>query len=210
MKITTKTLSKPVKTIGITGTCCAGKNHVARLLEQRGLPVLDVDKLGHKVIEAEKELLAVRFGRDILKPDGQVDRKRLGEKVFGKPAELAALEEIIHPGANRETLDWISRQGKSCVINAALLHRSSAFEILDAIIIVEAPFLIRLLRAKKRDRLPWGVLLKRFGSQRKFISQYSMGKADIYRVENSGFSGFGFLCGSLENRIDEILPLMGI
>ena len=215
MKKVKKTVSKPGKTIGITGTYCAGKNHVARLLEQRGLPVLDVDKLGHQVIELEKERLQARFGQDILNDDGQIDRKRLGAKVFGKPGELAALEEIIHPGVNRITLDWIQQQGrqeKACVINAALLHRSSAFKALDAIIIVEAPFLLRLLRARKRDKLPWSVLLKRFHSQRTFTSQYSRGKADTFKVENSGFSGFRScsLHKKLENRINEILPLMGI
>jgi len=204
---------KDKKVIGLTGTYCAGKNHVAQFLEQRGLPVLDVDKLGYQVIETEKERLLARFGRDILDAGGLIDRKRLGAKVFGKGEELAALEEIIHPGVNRETLDWIkSREEKACVINAALLHRSSAFEVLDAIIIVQAPFLVRLFRAKKRDHLPWAVLLKRFQSQRKFFSQYFSGKTDIYRVENPGFFGFGSrsLRNKLESRINEILSLRGI
>ena len=201
------------KVIGLTGTYCAGKNHVALFLEQRGLPALDVDKLGYQVIETEKERILARFGGDILGEGGAIDRKRLGHKVFGKPGELAALEEIVHPAANRETLEWIkSRKEKACVINAALLHRSSVFEILDAIIIVEAPFLIRLLRAKKRDHLPWAVLLKRFRSQNEFMSQYFKGKTDIYRVENPGI--FGFRSRSLrirlKNRIDEILSLRGI
>ena len=213
MKTTMETTKKAAKIIGLTGSYCAGKNHVALLLEQRGLPVLDVDKLGHQVIKTEKDRLAARFGDDILDSSGQVDRKRLGAKVFGKPGELAALEEIIHPGANRETLAWINaRAEKACVVNAALLHRSSAFEILDALIIVEAGFFTRLLRAKKRDALPLAVLLKRFRSQRNFTSQYFTGKADTYRVENSGFSGFRSrsLRNKLEKRINEILSLMGI
>ena len=205
-------IQKPGKLIGLTGSYCAGKNHVAVFLKQRGLPVLDVDKLGHQVIELEKERLEARFGWDILDDEGRVDRRRLGAKVFGNGSELAALEEIVHPGVNRITLEWIQRQEKACVINAALLHRTSAFEALDAIMIVEAGFLVRLLRARKRDHLPWTVLLKRFQSQRTFSSQYSMGKADIYRVENSGFSGFKSrsLRNKLENRINEILSLMGI
>ena len=212
------------KIIGLTGTYCAGKNYIAHLLEKRGIPVLDIDKLGYKVIEAEKGQLMARFGRDILVRDGHngdfnegcIDRKRLGQKVFGKPAELAALEDIIHPAVNRETLAWIEAcKEKACVINAALLHRSSAFELLDAVIIVKAPLLIRLLRAKKRDKLPWTVLLKRFYSQRKFASQYSSGKTDIYRVENScfrlgRFSGIAESDKRLENRIGEILSLRGI
>jgi dephospho-CoA kinase len=194
--------------IGLTGTYCAGKNYVSLLLERRLLPVLDIDKLGHGIIETEKERLLARFGSDILAPGGHIDRKLLGDKVFGKPEELAALEDIVHPGVNRETLVWINSQKEQiCVINAALLHRSVVFDDLDAVIIVEAPFFVRLLRARKRDRLPWISLLNRFRSQSSFTSQYFKENTDIYRVENTGFFGFRerYNRGKLEKRIDEIL-----
>ena len=198
------------KVIGLTGKYCAGKNRAALLLEKRSIPVLDVDKLGHHVIEMEKERLLSRFGEEILGIGGLIDRKKLGEKVFGRPDEMKELEEIIHPGVNRETASWINaREEKACVINAALLHRSSAFEMLDAVIIVEAPFVVRLLRAKKRDRLPWKVLLRRFKSQKEFTSQFFNGKTDIYRVENDGFGLFPAK-NKLENRINEIISLMGL
>ena len=202
------------KLIGLTGKYCAGKNHVALLLEQRSIPVLDVDKLGHDVIEKERERILSRFGEDILGSDGLIDRRQLGDKVFGKPDELSALEGIIHPAVNRETLAWIGEHGgKACAINAALLHRSSAFEMLDAVIVVRAPFITRLLRAKKRDKMPLNALLKRFGSQRGFDYQSRVAvpktevfgqpqlfkkKSDIYIVENYAHS-------NLEKRINEIL-----
>ena len=201
------------KIIGLTGKYCAGKNHVAKILEKQGLPVLDLDELGHRVIELEKERLLARFGKDILGQDDLINRKKLGAKVFGKPGELIALEEIIHPGVNRETLTWINeRPENTCVINAALLHRSDVFNLLEAIIIVEAPFLVRFLRARKRDRLPWTAIIKRFNSQAEFYSQYFGGKTDIYRVENSGFPRLikCFLRNKPENRINEILSLLGI
>jgi len=203
---------KEKKLIGLTGTYCAGKNHVALLLERRFLPVLDVDKLGHEVIETEQKRILQRFGGDILRADGFIDRKKLGGKVFGKPDELAALEEIVHPAANRKTLEWVSGQNeKTCVINAALLHRSSLFDELDAVIIVEAPFFVRLLRARKRDKLPWLSLLKRFRSQKLFNSQYFRKKTDIYRVKNSGYTDFcRFSAKKLEKSIDEILSRLGI
>ena len=193
------------KIIGITGSYCAGKNYIAHLLEQRFFPVLDVDKLGHEVIEEEKKRLVTRFGEDIMRPDGLVDRKRLGQKVFGKPKELAALEEIIHPEVNRKTLEWLeTRKDKTCFINAALLHRSSASEALDAVILVEAPLLVRLRRAKKRDNLPWISLVKRFWSQRHFCYQFFGKKTDTYIVRNP--SG----CTNLDDHINEILSLRGI
>ena len=201
------------KIIGLTGSYCAGKNHVASILERRLIPVLDVDKLGHKAIETEKERLLERFGKDILGQDGFIDRKRLGNKVFGRQEELRALEEIIHPAANRETLAWINaRQETACVINAALLHRSSALEMLDAVIIVEAPFFVRLLRARKRDGLPWTALLKRFKSQRRFNAQFFKGKTDIYRVKNSVCFSFNKDSAEkkLNKRVNEILSIEGI
>ena len=201
------------KVIGLTGNYCAGKNHVALLLEQCHIPVLDVDKLGHQAIETEKERLLIRFGEGILGSDGLIDRKRLENKVFGRQKELEALEEIIHPAVNRETIAWINaRQETSCVINAALLHRSSAFEMLDAVIIVEAPFFVRLLRAKKRDRLPWTALLKRFKSQKKFKAQLFKKIADIYKVENSACFSFNKDSAEkkLNKRVNEILSIEGI
>jgi dephospho-CoA kinase len=199
--------------IGLTGTYCAGKNYVGRLLEERGLPVLDVDKLGHAALETEKQAILDRFGRDILSPGGSgaIDRKLLGAKVFGRPPELAALEAIVHPAANRMTVEWIAAQKGPCVVNAALLHRSQVFRDLDAVILVEAPWLVRMFRARKRDRLSWRVLFRRFNSQKEFRSQYFKENTDIYRVENRGF-GFATCKGQkrLKRRIDEIFSHLGL
>jgi dephospho-CoA kinase len=214
------------KIIGLTGMYCAGKNYIADLLEKRGIPVLDVDKLGHQAIENRKAAIVARFGAVILGDDGAVDRGKLGALVFGrsgKPGkygkggesgdagdageqgELAALEAIVHPEANRLTDEWIEAQGgRPCVINAALLHRSSAFERLDALILVKAPALLRLIRARKRDNLPWGKLIRRFYAQRNFRSQYLRGKTDIYIVYN-GFPG-----GDPAGELEKILVRIGM
>jgi dephospho-CoA kinase len=186
---------------------CAGKNHVAALLERRGLPVLDVDKLGHRAIENGKAAVFARFGGDLRNTDGTVDRRRLGERVFGREKELAALAAIVHPEANRLMEEWIAGQAGSCVINAALLHESTVFGRLDCIILVSAPLITRLLRARKRDRISWAALFRRFASQRKFTAQYLAGNADIYKVENRGVSALALhrSAARLELRIDEIL-----
>lgn len=198
--------------IGLTGAYCAGKNRVAALLEKRGYPVLDVDKLGHRVIEAERAAILARFGAEILGADGSVDRKRLGEAVFSDPERLTDLEGIIHPAANRLTEEWIAeRPGRDLVINAALLHRSTVFPRCTFIILVRAPYLTRLLRAKKRDGLPFRVLVERFRAQRHFETQYFSKKADIEIVYNRGIFD---LCAirrarALERSLDSILARKG-
>lgn len=199
--------------IGLTGPYCAGKNYVAKLLEQRGIPVLDVDKLGHLALEQEKDGLIARFGTDILTAQGTVNRKVLGDRVFGNPEALANLEAIVHPRANRMTEEWISSHGeRMLVINAALLHRSVLFGRLQAVIVVQAGFLTRLIRAKRRDHLPLVTLLQRFRSQKQFKAQYFQGNADIYIVKNRGILG---LCAQwhrhqLEHRLDKILRWEGM
>jgi dephospho-CoA kinase len=199
----------PLKLVGLTGTYCAGKNYIAGLLEARGVPTLDVDKLGHEAIERRKAAIVARFGDATLGADGRVDRKLLGAKVFGKPEELAALEAIVHPEANRLIDEWIARQAASCcVINAALLHKSSVFSRLDALILVKAPFLTRLLRAHKRDQLPWATLVRRFRSQAAFTSQYLAGNADTYVVNNSAYFTSRYARVSLEHRLDTIFSFI--
>ncbi|MDR1099613.1 MAG: dephospho-CoA kinase [Treponema sp.] len=199
--------------IGLTGTYCAGKNHVARLFEARGIPVLDVDKLGHRALEIERDAVARRFGPSALGEGGAVDRRRLGALVFGRPGELAALEGIVHPAANRLTEEWVAaRGGRPCVLNAALLHRSSAFARLDAVILVKAPVLTRLLRARKRDRLPWMDIIKRFESQSAFTPQYFSGESDIYTVYNRGScpAAARIWRRGLERRVASIITRLGI
>jgi dephospho-CoA kinase len=206
-------IDKKNKIIGLTGMYCAGKNYVARLLEERGFPVLDVDKLGHRAIELQRDLILQRFGPSILNGEGNIARKKLGALVFGNSGELAALEEIVHPAANRLTDEWITAQGgRPCVINAALIHRSSALDRLDAVILVKAPLLTRLIRAKKRDGLPWGELFRRFKSQRNFTSQYLRKNADIYRVYNRGISDPGphLYRPDLEKQLDRVISLLGM
>jgi len=172
--------------IGLTGTYCAGKNHIAALLEDRGLPVLDVDKLGYQALESEKEKIFAKFGSNLKTKDGSLDRRLLGKLVFANPVKLAILEDIIHPFVDRLIDDWITTQKSHFVINAALLHRASVFHKLDRIILVKAPLFTRFLRAKKRDKLTFWEIFKRFISQKDFNSQYLSVNAEIYIVENPG------------------------
>jgi len=173
--------------IGLTGTYCSGKNHISTLLEERGLPVLDVDKLGHKAIDLEKDKIIALFGGS-LESSLNLDRRLIGKIVYGNPEKLAALEAIVHPVANRLTEEWVQAQKGHCVINAALLHRTSLIEKISQIILVKAPFFTRLIRGRRRDSHSWSEAWKRIASQKDFYTQYLSLNAEIYIVENPGLS----------------------
>ncbi len=86
--------------VGITGGMGCGKSTVARLLEQHGFRRLDSDELVRDRVLKDPEVLdalRTRFGSDVLKTDGSVDRAALAKKVFDNEAELRWLEELTHP-----------------------------------------------------------------------------------------------------------------
>ncbi len=86
--------------IGLTGGIACGKSTVARLLEQHGFPVIDADRLGHRVLKQGhpgfKEVVQA-FGEDILDGRGHISRPKLGTLVFQDPDKLEKLNRISHP-----------------------------------------------------------------------------------------------------------------
>jgi dephospho-CoA kinase len=85
---------------GLTGGIASGKSTVGRFFAELGAKVIDADQLGHELIRPQLPAyleIVERFGRDILAPSGEVDRKRLGGMVFSNPEKLRALNAILHP-----------------------------------------------------------------------------------------------------------------
>ena len=84
--------------IGLTGSIAAGKSTVAQILVDNGAVHCDADKLVHRLYDPGTpgfEKVVAHFGEDVVGPDGYIDRKILGAKVFGKPAEMAALTRAM-------------------------------------------------------------------------------------------------------------------
>ena len=86
--------------VGLTGGIACGKTTVARIFGALGCKLINADAVGHEVIRkpqpAHQEILQI-FGTEILAPDGEIDRARLGKRVFASPADLARLNSIVHP-----------------------------------------------------------------------------------------------------------------
>lgn len=84
--------------IGLTGTIAAGKSTVATILVEHGATHCDADKLVHRLYDPGTpgfDRVVEAFGRDVVGPDGYVDRKILGAKVFGKPEEMGKLTRAM-------------------------------------------------------------------------------------------------------------------
>ena len=86
--------------IGLTGPIGCGKSTAAGWLGELGAVVVDADEIARSVTDpgsATFEAVIDRFGVDVLRTDGALDRAALGRLVFSDPAALADLEAIIHP-----------------------------------------------------------------------------------------------------------------
>lgn len=141
--------------IGLTGKVCAGKNQYAELFERYGAEVVDVDALGHRVLDGQTAAVVAHFGPALLS-DGAIDRRSLGRIVFSDGAALSALEGILHPAMAEECKALITASTKAVVVlNAALLHRMGLVGLCDQVIFVKAPLLVRYRRCKARQGLSW-------------------------------------------------------
>ena len=85
---------------GLTGGIASGKSTVAGYFRELGAYIIDADRVGHELIApgqtAYQEIIE-RFGKAILDPEGRIDRKKLGPKVFADPIQLRLLNSILHP-----------------------------------------------------------------------------------------------------------------
>jgi dephospho-CoA kinase len=174
--------------LGLAGGYCAGKDAVAAILAEGGFRIIDVDAVGHRVLrEPEaRELVAARFGPGVLAPDGQVDRRKLGSRVFRDRKELAALEAIVHPRMVQRVREDLALEGGAVVVNAALLFRMGLERLCDAVLCVRAPWWKRLARARRRDGLSLVQGLRRIALQRGICPKLPGPGVDIHYIDNAG------------------------
>jgi dephospho-CoA kinase len=147
--------------IGLLGGIGAGKSAVAALFAEAGAEVVDADRLAHQVLlePGARDRIAARFGQRVLAPDGSVDRKALGERVFSDPQALKELNDIVHPPVLERIRERIRshRSGSRAasgprwlVLDVPLLAESALGAECDVLVFVEASPEAR--RARLRER----------------------------------------------------------
>ena len=146
-------------TVGVTGGIGSGKSaFVARLAEHDGVRVILADDLAKRLMVEDPKVradLEARFGPATYRPDGALSRSYLAERVFADPTELAALNAIVHPAVRRALaleVDRARADGVAVLVyEAALLFETGGDEVVDRVVVVDAPEDVRLARAAARD-----------------------------------------------------------
>lgn len=157
--------------IGVTGNIASGKSETARLLQRKGLALVDADAVTHELYGWDRALvqrIAGEFGRDVLWSDGSLNRKKLGSMVFGKPDALASLNRVVHPAlvaAVRERIHSSQRIMNRVVLDAALIIELGFAKEVDYLVLVSASVPTRLVRLMARSGLTEDEARRRIDSQ---------------------------------------------
>jgi dephospho-CoA kinase len=177
--------------IGLTGGIACGKSTVSHMLVQRGAMLVDADRIAREVVEPGSPVLiqvAERFGADVLLPDGSLNRKKLGEIVFGNTQSLQDLQHLMHPSIRalmheRMTLYELSHPDKLVVVDVPLLYESELQAMYEAVRGVYVPRDIQLDRLMARDGMSLNEAEQRLNAQ--IDIELKRTQADIV-IDNQG------------------------
>ncbi len=149
-----------MRLVGLTGGIATGKSTFAAALRALGAPVIDADQLARAAVAKGTPGLAAvvaEFGDDVLAPDGELDRKRMGVRVFSDPAARARLEAAVHPAVRalfRRELARLAAEGHAVAIyDVPLLYEAKLEGEVDLVVVVWAPREAQMGRLAARDGL---------------------------------------------------------
>jgi len=128
--------------LGLTGGFGTGKSTVAKMLAELGARVMDADDLVHSLLRPGtrqyREIVDL-FGLSILKPTGEIDRRRLAGMVFGHPPRLERLNRILHPPVLKAMEEELRRwKAGVLVMVVPLLYEVGTEKLFDYVIVVRA------------------------------------------------------------------------
>lgn len=143
--------------IGLTGGIGCGKTTVARVFEQLKTPVIDADEIAHQLVAIGQPALArirQEFGKDVLNPDGSLNRKKLRELIFSDPEQKQKLESILHPLVYQSIQAELKQLNTPyCIICIPLLFETNMTRLVDRILVVDCPVETQIERIGKRDNM---------------------------------------------------------
>ncbi|MHB0999353.1 MAG: dephospho-CoA kinase [Armatimonadota bacterium] len=158
--------------IGLTGGIASGKTTVSKLFKDLGAEVISADDVVHRMMEPDGEVwkaIIKEFGEGILKPDGNIDRKKLGDTVFQNPGLRSRLEAITHPPVLKYLADKASEFRANCkgilILEIPLLIETSSISMVDKVIVVTAEQKTQVERLYNRYGISRDKALQRINAQ---------------------------------------------
>jgi dephospho-CoA kinase len=141
--------------VAITGGIGAGKSEALRAFARHGAATISSDEIVHELLRVDEEVrdaVRERFGDAVFGPDGQIDRSRVAERVFGDARELDWLERLLHPRVIAGYLRWREELAERpdapalTVTEVPLLYEVGGHKRFDAVVVITAPTEVRISR----------------------------------------------------------------
>ena len=159
-------------TLGITGRSGCGKSTVTAVFAAHGVPLADADQLSREILQPGSPLLPVlaeRFGADIFKADGTLDRRLLADRAFATPEGKAVLDGLTHPEIVRR-IRAAKRAAQAAghrlfVLDGAVIVGTAAQAECDRLCVVTAPFETSVARIVARDGIAPEMAARRLNAQ---------------------------------------------
>lgn len=154
--------------VGLTGGIACGKTVVGEMFAARGAHVIQADRIAHELMQPGGPVynqVVLHFGREILQPDGRINRQKLAEAAFGRasaggapPPRIEELNRIVHPAVIAAQEEWmadIQRRDPHAIamVEAALILEAGVGHRFDKLIVVTCRREVRLQRFAHRLRL---------------------------------------------------------
>lgn len=176
-----------ITVIGLTGQSGAGKSTVSGIIRSFGIPVIDCDKISHKVSDFPEFLSEMSEAFPECVDESGLMRKKLGTIVFNDHERLREYGRIIFPYIRSEIFrkigEYEAKGEKLVVLDAPTLFESGMDSVCKAVISVVAPLDIKLKRVLERDGIPVEFAKSRLSSQ--FSEKYFFDRSD-WVIENTG------------------------
>lgn len=155
--------------VGLTGGIASGKSVVAHAFDRFGVATMDADQVARDIVEPGQPALqeiAQHFGTDVLNADGSLDRRKLRHIIFDDAQARADLEAITHPRIREQ----LARQRDACdsdycILIVPLLVKSQMRDLVDRILVIDAPEPIQLERLVARDDIDEDLARKMIAAQ---------------------------------------------
>jgi dephospho-CoA kinase len=177
--------------VGLTGNIASGKSHTALLFAELGAHVIDADAVVHELLASQTKTyqkIVEAFGIRILRSDGSIDRRKLGQVVFNDDEKRELLNSITHPDVNTEILrrifdlEQIASSG-IIMVDAALIIETGGYKMYDKLIVVTCDPVLQISRLTTRDHLTVEEARARMDSQ--MAVEEKLKYAD-YTIDTSG------------------------
>ncbi|MHB8072630.1 dephospho-CoA kinase [Desulfosporosinus fructosivorans] len=177
-------------TIGLTGGIGSGKSTVALWFQKHGVPVLDADKIVHRLLKSDASTISKlvhAFGTEILGENGEINRAKLGVRIFHDEDARKLLERIVHPrvveSMKGERAALRDAGARLCVWDVPLLLETGFEKFVDEVWVVWVPRDLQILRVLARDKLSLVEVEARIAAQGSLDDKRQL--ADVV-IDNSG------------------------